>query len=154
MSNGRLHILQGNSLERTGRDAQATVITAFDINVWRLVEVHAHECAHLANVSRKTSSAGAATFRSDLDADLASHRIILLKHQHFVRRHCPFTKQIQTARLHAFHKSFRPETSGLLARASGCDFPALGQRFQHAFGVIVAIGCFLPRDGAVDSISQ
>ncbi|MDP1548240.1 MAG: hypothetical protein Q8L87_19675 [Anaerolineales bacterium] len=127
MSNRRWYVLQGNSLEGTGRDAQTTVVTTFDINVWRLIEVDAHDGAHLANLSRETGLTGLTRFNRYLNANLSRHCFLALEHQYFVRRDGPLAEQIQTARLHAFHKSIRPETSGLLARPSGCDFPALRQ---------------------------
>ena len=80
MPNRRMCVFQGNSLEGTRGDAQTTVVTAFDINIRWLVEIHAHEGAHLADASRETAPAGAAAFRSDLDTDLASHRSLTLKH--------------------------------------------------------------------------
>ena len=127
MRHVRLYIIQYNRLEGSGGDAQATVVTAFNINVRRLIEIHAYQGAHLTDVSRETASAGAAAFGSDLDADLASHRSLALKHQHLIGSHCPFAQQIHIPGLHPFHKSLRPEPAGLLAGPSGCDFPALGQ---------------------------
>gem|GEM_PF-4908610 len=66
-------------------------------------------------------------FIQNLKANFSSHMLHNSKYQYFVCGCCPFAEQVQTSTSHTFHKSFRPEPAGLLARPSGCHFAAFGQ---------------------------
>jgi len=66
-------ISHSNGLKGTGRDAQPAAETAFNINVWRFIEIYAQDGTYLAGPACKTSPACAAIFIMDLDADFSSH---------------------------------------------------------------------------------
>ncbi|MDP1713303.1 MAG: hypothetical protein Q8L41_01035 [Anaerolineales bacterium] len=89
--------------EGTGGDAQAAVIATFDVNVGRFIIVNPHDGAHFANLSRQTAVAGMTVVGLKLDANLARHRFLALKHQHLVCCQRPVGEQFHAPVLDVFH---------------------------------------------------
>jgi hypothetical protein len=70
-----------------------------------------------------------------------------------MRFYGPIALQVHITVQNAFNFIFRLEPASLAARASGGYLPPTGQRFNHPFNVVVAIGRFLPLAGAQHPIA-
>jgi len=67
-----------NRAEGTGGNAQPAIVTTFNVEVGRFVNVNADDGANLADLRRQAGQAGLAGFSPKMDADLACHGLLTL----------------------------------------------------------------------------